>query len=255
MKVEPTGEGPVNKFATCVKGKFGWDFVNSEKRITTPLIREGNEFVPASWEDAIHLVATKLREIQAKYGNDSIGFISSSKTTNEENYLMQKLARQVFETNNIDNCSRYCQAPASDGLTRTVGIGADSGTVEDIETAGLVIIVGASPADGHPVLASRIKRAQKTRGQKLIVSDLRKHEMAERSDLFMHPKQGTDFVWLTAVAKYMIDQGWHDEAFMENRISNVADYLSFLEPFTLEYAEKETGLSVETLKKSGADGL
>ncbi|MBE0791623.1 molybdopterin-dependent oxidoreductase, partial [Escherichia coli] len=102
LKVEPTGEGPVNKFATCVKGKFGWDFVNSERRITTPLIREGNEFVPASWEDAIHLVATKLREIQAKYGNDSIGFISSSKTTNEENYLMQKLARQVFETNNID---------------------------------------------------------------------------------------------------------------------------------------------------------
>ncbi|HGX1665549.1 TPA: formate dehydrogenase subunit alpha [Listeria innocua] len=248
LKVEPTGEGPVNKFATCVKGKFGWDFVNSEKRITTPLIREGNEFVPASWEDAIHLVATKLREIQAKYGNDSIGFISSSKTTNEENYLMQKLARQVFETNNIDNCSRYCQAPASDGLTRTVGIGADSGTVEDIESAGLVIIVGASPADGHPVLASRIKRAQKTRGQKLIVSDLRKHEMAERSDLFIHPKQGTDFVWLTAVAKYIIDQNWHDRVFMENRISNVADYLEFLEPFTLEYAEKETGLPVETLK-------
>ncbi|MBE8219599.1 molybdopterin-dependent oxidoreductase, partial [Leptospira borgpetersenii serovar Ballum] len=74
LKVEPTGEGPVNKFATCVKGKFGGDFVNSEKRITTPLIRDGNDFVPASWEDAIHLVATKLREIQAKYGNDSIGF-------------------------------------------------------------------------------------------------------------------------------------------------------------------------------------
>ncbi|WP_099222501.1 formate dehydrogenase subunit alpha [Listeria costaricensis] len=249
LKVEPTGEGPVNKFATCVKGKFGWDFVNSDKRLTTPLIREGDEFVPASWETALAHVATKLREIQAEHGNDALGFISSSKTTNEENYLMQKMARQVFETNNIDNCSRYCQAPASDGLTRTVGIGADSGTADDIESAGLVILVGCSPADGHPVLASRIKRAHKYNGQKLIVSDLRKHEMAERADLFIHPKQGTDFVWLTAVAKYMIDQGWHDQAFMESRTFNQAEYLAFLQPFTLEYAERETGISRATLKE------
>jgi formate dehydrogenase major subunit len=249
LKVEPTGEGPVNKFATCVKGKFGWDFVNSEKRLTSPLVRQGDEFVPVSWEEALQTVATRLRETQAKFGNDALGFISSSKTTNEENYLMQKIARQVFETNNVDNCSRYCQAPASDGLTRTVGIGADSGTVDDIESAGLIILVGCSPADGHPVIASRIKRAQKYNGAKMLVSDLRRHEMAERADKFIHPKQGTDFVWLTAVAKYIIDQNWHDTEFMNNRISNVADYLAFLEPFTLEYAEQETGLTVDTLKE------
>ncbi|WP_430536189.1 formate dehydrogenase subunit alpha [Listeria rocourtiae] len=248
LKVEPTGEGPVNKFATCVKGKFGWDFVNSEQRLTSPLIREGDEFVEATWQEAIALIAERLGSLRDEFGSDSLGFISSSKTTNEENYLMQKLSRQVFETNNVDNCSRYCQAPASDGLTNTVGIGADSGTAEDIETAGLVILVGCSPADGHPVLASRMKRAQKLNGQKLMVSDLRKHEMAERADLFIRPKQGTDFVWLTAVAKYMIDMGWHDAPFMEARISNVADYMTFLAPFTLEYAEKETGLSVETLR-------
>lgn len=254
LKVEPTGEGPVNKFATCVKGKFGWDFVNSDQRLTSPLIRQGDEFVEATWEEAIALIAERLGSLRDEFGNDSLGFISSSKTTNEENYLMQKLSRQVFETNNVDNCSRYCQAPASDGLTNTVGIGADSGTAEDIETAGLVILVGCSPADGHPVIASRIKRAQKLNGQKLMVSDLRKHEMAERADLFIRPKQGTDFVWLTAVAKYMIDMGWHDAPFMEARISNVADYMTFLAPFTLEYAEKETGLSIETLKKCGANG-
>ncbi|WP_163655118.1 formate dehydrogenase subunit alpha [Listeria sp. PSOL-1] len=249
LKVEPTGEGPANKFATCVKGKFGWDFVNSEQRLTTPLIREGDEFVPVSWNQALSYAATKLREIQSKHGNDALGFISSSKTTNEENYLVQKMSRQIFETNNVDNCSRYCQSPASDGLTRTVGIGADSGTIEDIETAGLVILVGCTPAEAHPVLASRIKRAHKYGGQKLLVSDLRKHEMAERADLFVRPKQGTDFVWLTALAKYMIDQNWHDEAFMNEKISNVEEYLHFLEPFTLEFAEQETGLQVATLKE------
>ncbi len=112
--------------------------------------------------------------IKKEHGKDGVGIISSSKITNEENYVIQKLARQVFETNNVDNCSRYCQSPATDGLFRTVGMGGDAGTIKDIAEAGLVIIVGANPAEGHPVLATRVKRAHKLHGQKLIVADLRK---------------------------------------------------------------------------------
>ncbi len=103
---------------------------------------------------------------------------------------MQKLARAVIGTNNIDNCSRYCQAPATTGLFRTVGYGGDSGSIADIEKADLVIIVGSNTAESHPVLATRVKRAHKLRGQKLIVSDLREHEMARRADLFLHPTPG-----------------------------------------------------------------
>src|SRR5699024_7269563 len=113
----------------------------SEERITNALIRKNGAFEEASWEEALSLVAKKLREVKEEHGKNGVGFISSSKVTNEENYLMQKLARQQFETNNVDNCSRYCQSPATDGLMRTVGMGGDAGTIKDIAKAGLVIII------------------------------------------------------------------------------------------------------------------
>ncbi|MGS2849049.1 formate dehydrogenase subunit alpha [Bacillus velezensis] len=247
LKIQPVSDAPVNAISTCVKGKFGWDFVNSEERITKPLIRKNGAFVESSWEEALDLVASRLGSIKAEHGNGSVGFISSSKITNEDNYVIQKLARQVFETNNVDNCSRYCQSPATDGLFRTVGMGGDAGTIKDIAKAGLVLIVGANPAEGHPVLATRVKRAHKLHGQKLIVADLRRNEMAERSDLFISPKQGTDQVWLMAVTKYMIDQGWHDKAFIDENVNYFDDYKETLEKYTLEYAERITGLSQDTI--------
>lgn len=247
LKIQPVSDAPVNAISTCVKGKFGWDFVNSEERITKPLIRKNGAFVESSWEEALDLVASRLGSIKAEHGNGSVGFISSSKITNEDNYVIQKLARQVFETNNVDNCSRYCQSPATDGLFRTVGMGGDAGTIKDIAKAGLVLIVGSNPAEGHPVLATRVKRAHKLHGQKLIVADLRRNEMAERSDLFISPKQGTDQVWLMAVTKYMIDQGWHDQAFIDENVNYFDDYKETLEKYTLEYAERITGLSQDTI--------
>ncbi|MFM1655192.1 formate dehydrogenase subunit alpha [Brevibacillus sp. B_LB10_24] len=247
LKIEPSPEAPVNGISTCMKGKFGWDFVNSEERITKPLIRQGDEFVESTWEEALSLVARKLGSLKETYGGDVLGFISSSKFTNEENYLMQKLARQVFGTNNVDNCSRYCQSPASWGLQQTGGIGGDSGTIQDIAQAGLVIIIGSATAEAHPVLATRVKRAQKLHGQKLITVDLRKHEMADRADLFIRPRQGTDYVWLSAVAKYMIDQNWHDQAFIDEHVNFFPEYVKLLERYTLEFAEQETGISKETI--------
>ncbi len=116
LKVEPF-EGPTNGVSTCIKGKFGWDYVNSADRLTTPLIREGDTFRQASWDEALDLIARRFTEIKAKTGPDSLAFIASSKCTNEESYLMQKLARAVIGTNNVDNCSRYCQAPATTGCS------------------------------------------------------------------------------------------------------------------------------------------
>ncbi len=243
LKIEPTEKAPVNGISTCVKGKFGWDFVNSEERLTKPLIRRGDSFVEATWDEVLDLIAEKFQEIKRTYGPDALGFISSSKVTNEENYLMQKLARSVIGTNNVDNCSRYCQSPATDGLMRTVGLAGDSGTIQDIAKAGLVIIVGANPAEAHPVLATRVKRAHKLHGQKLIVVDLRKHEMAERADLFVRPKQGTDHVWLSAVTKYIIDQEWHDKKFLSERVVGYDEYRKSLSKYTLDYAEEITGIS------------
>ncbi len=247
LKIQPVSEAPANQISTCVKGKFGWDFVNSEERITSPMIRKGDEFVEASWEEALDLIASKFKSIKEDNGKDAIGVISSSKITNEDNYVIQKLARQVFETNNVDNCSRYCQSPATDGLFRTVGMGGDAGTIKDIAAAGLVIIVGANPAEGHPVLATRVKRAHKLHEQKLVVADMRKNEMAERSDIFITPKQGTDQVWLMAVTKYMIDNGWHDQRFINENVNQFDEFKEVLNQYTLEYAEQQTGISKEQL--------
>jgi formate dehydrogenase major subunit len=248
LKVEPL-DGPTNGISTCVKGKFGWDFVNSPDRLTTPLIRENGRFREASWDEALDLVARKFAEIKAKNGPDSLAFVSSSKCTNEESYLMQKLARAVIGTNNMDNCSRYCQAPATQGLFRTVGYGGDSGSIRDIENAGLVLIIGSNTAESHPVLATRVKRAHKLRGQKLIVSDLREHEMAKRADLFLHPKPGTDLVWLSAVTRYLLDNGMADTKFLDQWVNGLDEYKKSLAPFTMEFAARTCGLSEDTLKK------
>lgn len=249
LKVEPQAEAPANGISTCVKGKFGWDYVNSEERLTKPLIREGDSFREAEWDEALTLIERKFSKIKNEHGPDALSFISSSKCTNEESYLMQKLARSVIGTNNIDNCSRYCQTPATMGLFRTVGYGGDSGTIKDIEMSELVLIIGSNTSESHPVLSTRVKRAHKLHEQKLIVADLRKHEMAERSDLFIQPESGTDIVWLSAVTNYIIDRGWADIQFLKNRVNGFDDYKESLKKFTLEYAEKTTGISKNKLMK------
>ena len=248
LKVEPE-HGPTNGISTCVKGKFGWDYVNDPDRLTKPLIREGEKLREASWDEALELVARKFTEIKTQYGPDSLAFISSSKCTNEESYLMQKLARAVAGTNNIDNCSRYCQAPATTGLFRTVGYGGDSGSIRDIENADLVLIVGSNTAESHPVLATRVKSAHKLRGQKLIVSDLRENEMARRADLFLHPKPGTDLVWLSAITLYLLENGMAHSEFLKQWVNGLEEYKRSLAPFTMEFASKTTGLPEETIKK------
>ncbi|HEX3988604.1 MAG TPA: formate dehydrogenase subunit alpha [Verrucomicrobiae bacterium] len=248
LKVEPS-EGPANGISTCIKGKFAWDFVNSKDRLTKPLIREGGKFREASWDEALNFAARRMREIKAKSGPDALAFISSSKCTNEESYLMQKLARGVIGTNNMDNCSRYCQSPATVGLWRTVGYGGDSGSIKDIENASLVVIVGSNTAESHPVLATRVKRAHKLRGQKLIVFDLRENEMAKRADLFVRPKPGTDLVWLSAISRYILDNGLAKEPFLKQWVNGLAEYKKSLEPFTMEFAAETCGLPIETLKQ------
>lgn len=247
LKVEPSPEAPANGISTCVKGKFGWDYVNSPDRLKRPLIRRGDHFEETSWEEALAFIAERLTDIRREHGPDAIGLIASSKCTNEEAFLMQKLARAVIGTNNVDNCSRYCQSPATEGLFRTVGYGGDTGSIGDIAQADVVMIIGSNTAESHPVLATRVKRAHKLHGQALIVADLRRHEMAERADLFIRPQPGTDFVWISALTKYIWDQGWYDATFLKERVNGVEEYIASLAPFTLTYAEQVSGVPAEDL--------
>ncbi len=251
LKVEPE-HGPANGISTCVKGKFGWDYVNSPERLRGPLVRTpdgqgGETFTEAGWDHALATVATRMRAIADEHGPASVAFIASSKATNEESYLVQKLARAVFGTNNVDNCSRYCQAPATVGLWRTVGYGGDAGTMDDVRNADLVLMVGTNTDQSHPVLAAGLRAAQKKRGQTHIVADLRAHLTAQRADVFVRPQPGTDLIWLSAVTKHILDQGWEDRAFLDRWVNHEASYRASLEPFTLAYAEEQTGIPQATL--------
>jgi formate dehydrogenase major subunit len=246
LKIEPT-HGPANGISTCVKGKFAWGHINSDDRLVKPLLRDGDGFREIEWKEALDIIEEKFKSIKQEHGPDALGFIASSKCTNEESFLMQKLARAVIGTNNVDNCARYCQNPATMGLNRTVGYGGDSGSISDIEQAGLVLIVGANPAENHPVLATRVKRSHKHRGQRLIVADLRKNEMAERADIFFRPNPSTDAVWMSAIARYIIDSGLAKMDFVNKWVNHFDEYKKSLEPFTMEYAEKITGVPASTL--------
>jgi len=257
LKIEPA-DGPANGISTCVKGKFAWDYVNAEDRLVTPLIRTklphgGETFREATWDEALSLIEQKFTSARKRFGPDALAFIASSKCTNEESYLMQKLARAVVGTNNVDNCSRYCQTPATMGLKRTVGYGGDSGSIADIEKAGLVLIVGSNTAESHPVLATRVKRSHKHRGQRLIVADLRKHEMAQRADIFIRPEPSTDAVWINAIAKYILDQGWHKAEFVAKWVNEFEDYKKSLQQYTMEFAEMRTGVPAATLKEIASE--
>jgi formate dehydrogenase major subunit len=248
LRVQPRHEGPANSISTCVKGKFGWDHVNAADRLTKPLMRRGHRFVEVTWEEALDEVALRLGAIIDEHGPDAIGVIGSSKATNEESYLTQKLARQVIGTHNTDNCSRYCQAPATNGLWRTVGYGGDAGSISDMERAELVLVVGSNTSDSHPVIAARLRRAQKLAGHQLVVADLRRHELASRADLFLKPRPGTDLVWLSALTRHILEEGMADEAFLAQRVSGLEAYRESLEPFTLEHAEERSGVPADTLR-------
>lgn len=247
LRIEPQMEAPVNQVSTCIKGKFGWDFINSPDRLTKPLVRRGDSFYETSWEDAMSVIAGKLQSIRTEHGDDAVAFISSSKCTNEENYLMQKLARGVMHTNNVDNCSRYCQSPATEGLRRTVGLGGDTGSISDLAISDLVIIIGANPAESHPVLSTRLRRAKKLHGQKHIVIDIRKNGMAEKADMLVRPAPGSDLVLLSAVTKYILDQGLEAKSFLAEQVAGLDEYKRSLEKFTLDYAVTATGVDEETI--------
>src|SRR5271156_779184 len=259
LKIEPM-HGPANGISTCIKGKFAWGHINSEDRLVHPLLRDGDTFREISWDEALDIIEHKFKDVIATHGPDALAFIASSKCTNEESFLMQKLARAVIGTNNVDNCARYCQNPATAGLQRTVGYGGDSGSISDIEKAGLVLMVGCNPAENHPVLCTRIKRSHKHRGQRLIVADLREHEMAERADLFFRPNPSTDAVWLCAVSKYILDHGLAKMDFVNKWVNDFDAFSESLAPFTLEYAEAITGVPAGTLitvanEIAAADGV
>ncbi|WP_158055444.1 formate dehydrogenase subunit alpha [Halorussus halophilus] len=241
---------PANDFSTCVKGKFGYEFVNSDDRLTTPLIREDEQFREASWDEAIDLIHEKLSEIQTEHGNDSVAVTSSSKCTNEENFLNQKFARQVLQTPHVDNCARLCHSSTVAGLQQTVGYGAMTNRInEDIGETDCYLITGSNTTESHPVLATRIKQNVRD-GADLIVFDPRKVGVAEHADQYVQTNPGEDIAWLNGMVRYIVENDLHDEEFIEERTKHFEQVKEKVEPFTPEKVEELAGVAPEDLKQA-----
>ncbi len=249
VSIEPALDGPSNKGHTCLKGRFAHAFTRSDERLTEPLIREGNDFRKASWEEALTLVSRRLAEIRDKYGPDSIAGISSSRCTNEENYAMQKFIRTSIGTHNIDNCSRVCHSPSSAGLIRSVGFSGGTNSFNDIEQADVLFVTGANPTEGHPVVGARLKQAALA-GAKLIVADPRKIELARYADVYLPLRPGGNVALFNGLAFVILEEGLADEKYLAERVERVEEYREFIRAYDPVRVEKISGVSEALLRKA-----
>lgn len=242
VKAAGSKDGPVNWGRTCVKGRFGYEFVHSPERITTPLIKKGGQFVPASWDEAYGLIAEKFKEIKEQYGPDSLGVFACSRSVNEDNYLLTKLARAVFGTNNIDNCARVCHAPSVAGLSAVFGTGAATNSFDQVYGGDVLFVAGSNTTEAHPIIGMNIKRAVKE-GAKLIVADPRKIELVKHADHFLPLRPGTNVALFSGLMHVIVKEGLHDRGFIEKRTKGFEAFAKNLEKFTPGYTARITGVS------------
>ena len=222
VRMVPWKDGKANEGHSCVKGRFAWGYATHQDLITTPMIREkiSDPWQVVSWDEALTYAATRIKKIQAENGVDSVGGITSSRCTNEETYLVQKLVRAAFGTNNVDTCARVCHSPTGYGLGQTMGTSAGTQTFKSVEHADVIMVIGANPSDAHPVFASRMKRRIRE-GAKLIVMDPRKIDLVSsvhvKADHHLALKPGTNVAMITALAHVVVTEGLIADAYIKER--------------------------------------
>ncbi len=228
VRMVPWKDGKANEGHSCVKGRFAWGYATHADRITTPMIRERitDPWREVSWDEAIGFAAGRFKAIQAQYGKDSVGGITSSRCTNEEVYLVQKLIRAAFNTNNVDTCARVCHSPTGYGMGQTFGTSAGTQTFKSVEQADVIVVIGANPTDAHPVFASRMKRRLRSDGSvagkaRLVVVDPRRIDLVNsphvRADHHLALKPGTNVAVITAMAHVVVTEGLVNEAYVAER--------------------------------------
>ncbi len=222
VRMVPWKDGAANEGHSCVKGRFAWGYATHKDRITRPMIRKSiaDPWQEVSWEQAIAHASAEFKRIQAKYGRGAIGGIVSSRCTNEEGYLVQKLVRAAFGNNNVDTCARVCHSPTGYGLKQTLGESAGTQTFKSVEKSDVIMVIGANPTDGHPVFASRMKRRLRE-GARLIVVDPRRIDLVRtphvQAQYHLPLRPGTNVAVLNALAHVVVTEGLVDEAFVAER--------------------------------------
>ncbi|MDD4162658.1 MAG: formate dehydrogenase subunit alpha [Methanothrix sp.] len=250
ISTSPDKESPVNRGQACVKGHFGLEeIVHHPDRLTTPLIRRSGRLEEASWEEALDLVAKRFTEIKNKYGPDSLGVLSSSRCTNEENYLMAKLARAVFGTNNVDNCARVCHAPSVTGLAACFGSGAATNSFDQIEDANVLFVIGSNTTEAHPIVSLKMIKAA-SKGAKIIVADPRKIELVDQACIWLNLKPGTNIALLNGMMNVILREGLEDSDFIAGRTEGFEELRKVVMEYPPHLASKITGVAEEDIIKA-----
>jgi formate dehydrogenase major subunit len=257
-------DGPANSSRLCVKGRYGFDYVQHRHRLTKPLIRKPGvpkhkDFVvdpekwhevfrEATWEEALDVAARSLREIRDRYGRRALAGFGSAKGTNEEAYLFQKLVRTGFGSNNVDHCTRLCHASSVAALMEGINSGAVSNQVRDVANAEVIFLIGANPTMNHPVAATWMKNAAKA-GTTLIVADPRRSDLARHAAYFLQFHPDTDVALLNAMLHVVIEEGLADEAFVRDRTSGYAELVENVKKFSPEAMAPICGIDAQTIRE------
>ena len=257
LRMVPWKDGKANRGHSCVKGRFAWGYSNHKDRILNPMIREkiSDPWREVTWEEAFSHVAGEFRRLQYQYGRGAVGGITSSRCTNEETYLVQKLVRQGFGNNNVDTCARVCHSPTGYGLKTTFGTSAGTQDFDSVDHTDVVMIIGANPTDGHPVFASRLKKRLR-KGAKLIVLDPRRTDIVRSAHVeaqyHLPLKPGTNVAVVTSLSHVIVTEGLFDEKFIRERCdwSEFEDWAAFVaEPqHSPEEVEKLSGVPAEEIR-------
>jgi formate dehydrogenase alpha subunit len=246
ISVRGDKEGPANEGHLCVKGRFGVaDFVHHKDRLKTPLIKRNGKFEEATWDEALDIVTRKL----GRYHGDEVAIISSAKTTNEDNYVMQKFARTVLGTNNVDHCARLCHAPTVAGLATTFGSGAMTNNIDDFSNAKCILAIGTNAPEAHPVLAMKVRQVVRG-GTKLIVANPMEIDFVRDADLWIQHKVGTDVALLMGMCRIIYDEGLYDKEFVEERCENFEAFCEELKNYPLDWVAKTTGVETDLIVKA-----
>lgn len=263
VNVEGARESLVNQGSLCVKGRFGFDFVNHESRLTRPLIRKAGldkkirikenlheVFYEAGWDEALERVAQGFKKISASCGPDAIGVLSSAKCTNEDNYMLQKFARAALGTNNVDHCARLCHASTLAAALAAFGDGAMSNSLADIDQADVLFVIGSNTTDCHPGIGRKIRQAVRNGGAKLIVADPRAIELSDLATVYLSHFPGTDVALLNGIMLQIVAEGLHNQAFMTERCEDFTPFLASLEQYDLKRVEETTSVAGEKIRQA-----
>jgi len=237
----------VNAGHTCLKGRYAFKFYNHEDRLTSPLIRKNGELTPCSWDEALDFIKDKFESIKKDHGSDSIAGISSARCTNEENYMFQKMIRQLVGTNNIDCCARVCHSPTAWGMQQSFGTGAGTNSTFDIPLADCMIIIGANPTAAHPVTGAKIKQ-QAMSGATLIVIDPVRTELARMADYHLQLKPGTNVAVLNMIQYFIVEAGLIDHEFIKERCEGGEEFIEKIKDLDVDAMAKISGLDKEEVK-------